>query len=1329
MSAMQANPAIQEVVIEPPFNPPKNMLAFRHWFEGSKVVDDTGCPLVVYRGIHGEETDVFTTNLPTLVFTDTPMIASTYALNPKDSAFGEAKNPRVYPGFLDVQSPLDLRTIQQGPANGAVWQEDVVEAKALNYYLQSLEVSPIVFRDALNSLPWRDENGPVSYDVAVNNQGWTDFHILAACSPFIDRLKLNNFDGLIGFGSFVSDEAFSAEAQQSFDPVSMSATEYHAFNQKQVISAFTPTPQAREIEFAEKLANELPILKLDPLYEPAIDQVVEIETQLLELWGQTTEQARINASILEAHSKSWAQATGEPQSAFFKRWGIEISAKSREQFMGWFGDSKAVDDQGLPIVVYHGTVAAGFNAFDVDQNNIQGFHFSDSRRHAVTFAGSDRTPVDIHSDFFGQDPYKPEEMAHPGVYPVYLSLQNPLIIDFEGKGDLEEVDGFDMYAWIEMAEERGHDSAIFKNVEDGEGEYGVGLNWGKNVYVALAPEQIKSVANYGTFSADARILYQSQPPIFYSPVEQAIERFNFNSIPGPDLAKRLLKTPGVREEELESLGLIGWLEGAQQKLTKADVLNYVKANGIQVVDVIKQAENERQLLGDKYDQLRRKIQDAGGDRLNVEYLRGREDLTDLEYDLVEAYDAQDALADMQSGYGDSPTVYHEHILPGGVNYREVLLTIPELKDQNKFDPAKVEIQRHRMSTTQGSTSVLYDGEELASYGDDPQLQSGGAYLQKPESHWMEVAKHVFEHGDTRNKLKSRSNAFESSHWDELNVLAHVRLTDRSSLTATAEQITDIGARLAAMVGTDEGNLGNGAPQVGVNKKVITPAEAAQYSYARGFNTEVLGAAEKILFIEEIQSDWNREGRTKGFNDPAATEEYRGRNELAVKALTVAGMSPVPYDLGWLLRSYVHEDPRTTESIDRRLAFLVESFGEKWVADTREIMSKAGPSNTPLAPFVQNNNWQSLALKRVLRIAAEEGYDRVSWVSGQQIAEMNSLSRKISHVETQAIDGSESFHVFAEDKEGTCIEKITTKAELPNLLGKALAEKIIKFHGDQPNTGTTSPHGQFASADLSMDPAWSKNLYDRAVPNIMSKFGKKFRVGLDVISISNEEEQGGWTVEFEDGEKHNSIWADRFVADGVAKSTGGNVIPCHDAGSDQVSMRITPEMRADIMAGLPLFQDRDEQNKGSVLFTPGKTIIQAMAGADKSTFLHEAGHVVLESLKDMALNYGVKTEDWQVVKDWLGLKDNGPIPVAAHEKWANGFEVFMMEGKAPTSKLASVFETCKGWLKSIYKSADALGVALTNDIRTVMGGLLNEDERWPDRDAKHQTEKTLEPIMS
>ena len=59
--------------------------------------------------------------------------------------------------------------------------------------------------------------------------------------------------------------------------------------------------------------------------------------------------------------------------------------------------------------------------------------------------------------------------------------------------------------------------------------------------------------------------------------------------------------------------------------------------------------------------------------------------------------------------------------------------------------------------------------------------------------------------------------------------------------------------------------------------------------------------------------------------------------------------------------------------------------------------------------------------------------------------------------------------------------------------------------------------------------------------------------------------------------------------------------------------------------------------------------------------------------------------------------------------AAGFEAYMREGKAPSSKLAAVFHKMRQWLASIYRLAVVHGVKVTPEVRRVFDRMLATDE--------------------
>ena len=141
------------------------------------------------------------------------------------------------------------------------------------------------------------------------------------------------------------------------------------------------------------------------------------------------------------------------------------------------------------------------------------------------------------------------------------------------------------------------------------------------------------------------------------------------------------------------------------------------------------------------------------------------------------------------------------------------------------------------------------------------------------------------------------------------------------------------------------------------------------------------------------------------------------------------------------------------------------------------------------------------------------------------------------------------------------------------------------------------------------------------------------------------------------------------------------------------------------------------------------IVELFKTADKSTFMHEMGHVFFDDIKTLAEMENAPQQvkdDWQALKEWSGWNDNETINTDAHEKFARGFEAYLREGEAPTKFLERTFRRFSKWLSAIYRAVSRLGGLPPKDIREVMDRMLatQEDiEAYAEQQQLEQFEKT------
>jgi hypothetical protein len=177
----------------------------------------------------------------------------------------------------------------------------------------------------------------------------------------------------------------------------------------------------------------------------------------------------------------------------------------------------------------------------------------------------------------------------------------------------------------------------------------------------------------------------------------------------------------------------------------------------------------------------------------------------------------------------------------------------------------------------------------------------------------------------------------------------------------------------------------------------------------------------------------------------------------------------------------------------------------------------------------------------------------------------------------------------------------------------------------------------------------------------------------------------------------------FVPEGHAASGG---IKFDYGRPDTFNQDIVPEpLRA------ALEQTTTGEARGRIRIGANEISIELLKNADLSTFLHETGHFYLHVLTDLATRSDVPeaiTRDFDVVSRWLE-SESGDFTRAQHEKFARGFEAYLMEGKAPSAELRGPFARFRAWLTSIYKEVRNLGVTLNPEIRQVFDRLVAADD--------------------
>lgn len=146
-------------------------------------------------------------------------------------------------------------------------------------------------------------------------------------------------------------------------------------------------------------------------------------------------------------------------------------------------------------------------------------------------------------------------------------------------------------------------------------------------------------------------------------------------------------------------------------------------------------------------------------------------------------------------------------------------------------------------------------------------------------------------------------------------------------------------------------------------------------------------------------------------------------------------------------------------------------------------------------------------------------------------------------------------------------------------------------------------------------------------------------------------------------------------------------------------------------------------------SPTDRLIQIFKTADRSTFLHEMGHVFFDDIKNLAEMENAPEQlvtDWNKLKEWSEWDDTeGADNTKAHEKFARGWEAYLREGNAPTKGLQRVFRMFSKWLTRIYRAVTRLGGLPPKEIQDIMARMIATQE---DIDA-YTKEQALEQFES
>lgn len=255
---------------------------------------------------------------------------------------------------------------------------------------------------------------------------------------------------------------------------------------------------------------------------------------------------------------------------------------------------------------------------------------------------------------------------------------------------------------------------------------------------------------------------------------------------------------------------------------------------------------------------------------------------------------------------------------------------------------------------------------------------------------------------------------------------------------------------------------------------------------------------------------------------------------------------------------------------RKVGFRKESPAD--VSEVQRLNESSDESRIPETPFLAN--WHELCMKRMLRYAAENGFDKLHWTTGEIQNRRYDMTEYVQEIDMKhtADDGRKvrlmtNYGDYWLDMaaDGTLLEPIyigNVKGKcLKDFVGKELAGRILAMEDGE----------RLEAEDLAVGGEGMKAFYDRILPQFMNHYGKK------------------WGVQTRQ---------DYLFLDGMEQTFH--------------TIDVTPAMKQSVLQGQPMFM-RD--TKGKIYgWALDDTIYLTRKGLNAETAIHEYTHLWANAMR-------------------------------------------------------------------------------------------------------------------
>ncbi len=415
---------------------------------------------------------------------------------------------------------------------------------------------------------------------------------------------------------------------------------------------------------------------------------------------------------------------------------------------------------------------------------------------------------------------------------------------------------------------------------------------------------------------------------------------------------------------------------------------------------------------------------------------------------------------------------------------------------NLFDLNEARVQAQQEAVYREDVDIDYDfeeGSETAGQFDGPAQFANQDWRESGGSNYREI---LLTSPNIRDATKTNFEILQGDartgqhHSGYKNIIAHLRLTDRT--TSDGKKVLYIDEIQSDWSQKGKGNFKSSAED-------ISKIENTRSNLIKDHQNEI----NKYTILQDGKqipfADWFFKEREK--------LKYSKQNEEVNSSLLNTAFE------GELSAGNLYKDGNLVSGISSGKANKVLEINTKINEITGQLNRQSWL--TDKGPFVEDTNkWTQMTMKRVLRMAIDEGYDAIAWTPGKvQTERCGSISSSIKKLDVYTVENlnvnvDENKPVFMignlVDENGDVVisDKPVSYKGLEKLFGKQGAFKIVddlrtKFDAD------SDKYMEYENPNIRFIKQGMYEQYDKILPNNSNKIVRKLDKSAKVENIKIE----------------------------------------------------------------------------------------------------------------------------------------------------------------------------------------------------------------------------------